>query len=143
MPEAVVALAALAALGFVLAPLLHGSSRRDEVVANDPASDAAQRKHAALAAIVDLEREHAMGKLGDEDLAALRRSLEAEALQALREGEGSEAGRRSRPAPARHEEELEREIAAVRARLRCPACGAPRPAASLCPGCGAAPAPSQ
>ena len=142
MPEAIVALAAIAALGFVLAPLLGNGSRRVEI-AGDPGSDADQRKHAALAAIVDLEREHAMGKLGDEDLSALRRSLEAEALQALRDAERSEAAARSGAAAGRQEEELEREIAAVRARLRCPACGTPRPAASDCPGCGAAPAPTQ
>ena len=140
---AVVAVLVVVALAYVLLPLLTPGPRRNEPTTPDPDLEARQRKHAALAAIVDLEREHAMGKLGDDDLEALRRSLEAEALEALRSIDRS---RPIQPAGAAREgddDKLEREIAEMRARLRCPACGAPRSQEPPCPRCGAgSPAPS-
>ena len=66
------------------------------------------RKRAALEALVDLQAEHAIGKLSDDDYEQLQTTYQAEALTVLDEIEaaGDSAG-----------DELEAEIAATRARL--------------------------
>ena len=123
---ATVILLALAAVAYVVAPILRGPRRAPAPV--DDNSEARARKDAALAAIIDLEADYAMGKLGTDDLESLRRAPEAQALRAIRTLRG---------APVTADHELEREIAAVRSRLKCPNCGAARGESSPCPACGA------
>lgn len=134
MAELVVVLLVLVALAYVGMPLLRG--RGAASAPEEPGvAEATARKRTALGAIVDLESDHVMGKLTDDDFETLRRDYETEALEALRCLDALQA-------PAR--DDLEREIATVRARLECPACGAPRRAGARCPRCGdSSPAESQ
>jgi hypothetical protein len=123
-----VALLVVALLYYVTQPLRTRSvdgpdaraSLRDELAA---------RKRAALVGILDIESEREAGKLSDEDFGILRREYEAEAIGALR---GLEAD-----LPAA-DDELEAEIAALRAELICSECGAPKRRAARCARCGAA-----
>jgi hypothetical protein len=87
------------------------------------------KKKSALGAIIDIEDEKTVGKLSDEDFEILRREYEAEALDALIELDGLQR--------VPDDDSLEAEIAAMRARLACPACGAPRLSAGPCERCGA------
>jgi hypothetical protein len=124
----VVALAALAILVWVCAPL-----RRPELEVDDArllADEADARKRAALTAIVDLEDDHSVGKLGESDFRTLRRQYEAEAVAAITELDALEASGGSI-------DELEAEIARVRRAMTCPKCGATRAPDESCPRCGA------
>ena len=128
MEEILVALAAVAALAYVVAPLRRGP----RLQSNDPgrAEEAEARKRAALTAIVDLESERDAGKLSESDFDNLLAGAEAEALAALAEADlvaGADLD----------DDELEREIAAMRERLACPACGAMRAPGERCARCGA------
>ncbi|CAN5567931.1 hypothetical protein BH20ACT21_BH20ACT21_18750 [soil metagenome] len=125
---AIVGVAALAILVWVVAPMLRGA----RVARRSPAPPAAvDRKTTALSAIVDLEEERALGKLAPPDFETLRANYEAEALAALRELTTIAA------APQPSDEELEAEIAEMRASLACPRCGLPLGAASTCSQCDA------
>ncbi len=128
IPVLVVALLACAALAFVVAPLRKGPIAADDGVSM-AMDDATTRKHSALAAIVDLENERDIGKLSIQDFELLRRQYEVEALAALRDLDLLQA--------VGDEAELEAEIAAARAELSCPSCGALRRAGEQCPRCGA------
>jgi cytochrome c-type biogenesis protein CcmI len=133
---AAVLLTALAVF-LLLQPIL-GGVETSRVRGEEP-SEAQFRKRVSLLQLRDAEYEYAMGKLGEEDYQALRQELSAEALAAIRaeesEGDpGSSAGQAEA-------EDLEAEIAAVRARLRqgtfCPECGIPNPVGSrFCSECG-------
>ena len=94
-------------------------------------SAAADRKAIALTAIVDLEEERALGKLAAPDFDTLRANYEAEALAALRELTMLSAP----PQPS--DDELEAEIAEIRAALACPRCGRTFSAGRTCSQCGA------
>lgn len=124
-----VALLALLAAYYVAVPLARGP-RRDLPQRTSLAAEAARRKQNALTAIVDLERDLEAGKLGAEDFEVLRDEQEAHALSALKAID-SLAG------VERADEDIEAEIAGVRARLACPACGATRSRRGPCPRCGA------
>jgi rubrerythrin len=125
--DALIGLLAVGAFAWSLAPLRSGPIRirpaRDRLV-----EEAQARKAAAVAGIVDLEEEHALGKLAEPDLQALKADYEAEALLALRE---LDALKRV------DDDSLEAEIARVRAELACPSCGALRLPGKDCPSCGA------
>ena len=123
----VVAVLACAAVVYVALPLRGGPRTETEEIPS-PIQEAAEKKTAALAGIVDLEHEHAAGKLSSEDLEQLRAGYESEVLQALEELDAA--------GPGSPEEELEREIAAARQQLACPSCGAPRVAGKPCTRCG-------
>jgi cytochrome c-type biogenesis protein CcmH/NrfG len=123
-----VALLGCLALAYVLAPVRRGP-RFDAEAPERRLEEADARKRAALSALDDLEGEHAVGKLSDADFASLRREYEAEALVALRQ---LDALRHSED-----DDEIEREIAALRDRLRCPNCGAARTPGRPCERCGA------
>lgn len=124
----VVALA-IAALAYVVAPV---AARRSDTVNEPPPDDPAEeKKAAALSGLIDLEDELDSGKLSAEDFRYLRERYERDALAALKEIQD----RSGRDAT---DDDLEREIAAVKARLRCPSCGTPRLAgAARCTRCGA------
>jgi hypothetical protein len=129
MDVAIVVLLAAGAAVFVAAPIRRGIPA--------PVEDAGleelhARKRSSLAALIDLESEHAVGKLSDADFEQLKTTYEAEALTVLDEIDALE------DAPAK--DDLENEIAAVRSRLErgtCPRCGASRRPGSRCPRCGA------
>lgn len=124
----IIAVLALAALVYVLGPLLRAPRRetRDE---SSLRAEAQARKDAALTAILDVELEQEVGKLSPVDAATLRAQYEAEALAALKELDALHEDTRG-------SEHLEDEIATVRERLRCPSCGAPRMPGDRCPRCG-------
>jgi hypothetical protein len=126
---AIVALLAILALAYVGAPLRR-RRRPPRRSTEDPpgVTDAEARKRAALAALMDLEEERAVGKLSDKDFLALRAEYEAEAIAALKQLD---------IAVLAPDDPLEAEIAAYRLRLQCPECGALRPAEGTCPRCGA------
>jgi rubrerythrin len=116
------------ALYYVARPLV-GGARAETTEPSQLISEADERKHAAILAILELEEENQTGKLSDGDLVALRSQYESAALQALRELE--ELG-----AEARVEDEFEAEIERLKEQMRCPKCGATRPANQTCPSCG-------
>lgn len=126
---ALVAILALGALVYVIAPLRSGprttAAERDQLV-----EEAEERKRAALVAIVDVDFEHQVDKLSTEDHRVLRTQYEVEALTALRELD--ELGIASQGS----DDPLEAEIAAMRDAMTCPSCGAIRPRATRCPACG-------
>lgn len=128
MTEVVVVVLALVAAWFVAVPLRRGKTSITEAV--DEVAEADAEKRAKLGALVELEEERIAGKLSETDFELLQRQYESEAIAALQrlDSLGDEA-------PA--EDDLEAEIARVRSRLRCPACGAPRQPAARCPECGA------
>ena len=128
--EIVVVALALVVAWYVAAPLRRGP-RRDVDRRSVLEDEAEQRKRAALGAIVDIEGERAVGKLSERDFDALRREYEAEALAALRELDTLRSSRRD-------DDELEDEIAALRAEMTCPTCGGIRTPEGVCPRCSAA-----
>ncbi|MGH2730209.1 MAG: hypothetical protein ACRDJI_06310 [Actinomycetota bacterium] len=123
-----IAFLACAALAYVLAPV-RGGPRSEPPDESATAAEVAGRKRAALTAILDLETERDVGKLSLADFEALRAEYEAQALAALAELDALES--RS------GDDAVEAEIAAVRARLVCPSCGAVRAPSGACPQCGA------
>jgi len=162
IPVLVVAIVALTVLAWVALPLRRGP-RSDAPLPSLELEEAEADKRSALVAIVDIENEHAVGKLSRPDLDALKAEYEARALEALRRAEAlreeqplsasggqadqrssqraSEAdersSRRSRQEEWLDDDELELEIAAIRERLRCPSCGAARAPGEPCDRCGA------
>lgn len=128
IPTVIVALLALAALVYVAAPVKRGP-RRNIDDTPDPRSALEERKYAALEALVDLEEEADMGKLDERELSGLKQRYEREALEALAALDSVDLVGTSDP--------LEAEIAAMKERLTCPACGAPREPGTRCARCGA------
>jgi hypothetical protein len=125
---AIVALLAIVALAYVGTPLRRRRPPHRPADERWGVTDAEARKRAALAALMDLEEERAVGKLSEVDFLALRAEYEAEAIAALKQLD---------IAVLAPDDPLEAEIAAYRLRLQCPACGALRPAEGTCPRCGA------
>jgi len=151
IPVLVVVIVALTVLAWVALPLRRGP-RSDAPLPSLELEEAEADKRSALVAIVDIENEHAVGKLSRPDLDALKAEYEARALEALRRTEalreeqplsasGGQAdqrsSRRSRQEEWLDDDELELEIAAIRERLRCPSCGAARAPGAPCDRCGA------
>jgi hypothetical protein len=99
---------AVAGLLYVAGPLTRPGRHRADP-ARGLGEELAARKRAALLGIVDLEGERAVGKLNDEDFAALRSEYEAEALVAI-----AELDQLHSAGPGH---DLEREIAELKARL--------------------------
>lgn len=124
----IVALLVLGALVYITRPLARKARSTD---APRPALEEANaRKQTALAAIVELEEEREMGKLGESDFESLRAQYEAEALEALKELDTVEQ-------VPELDDPLEAEIAAVRKQLQCPNCGSLRTSGGKCPQCDA------
>lgn len=126
----VVALAALAALAFVIAPLRRPEPDLADAVPAD-LERAREEKTAALTAIIDLEEEAQVGKLTTAELEVLRAGYEREALDALRRMDEL-----TTPSTAELDP-LEAEIEAMKRRLACPSCGAMREPGATCSRCGA------
>ena len=128
MSVALVAVLVAAALIYVLAALARGP-RGDDPDASTKIEEANATKHAALAALVDLEIEREMGKLSEDDFRTLAADYEAEAVIALRRLDAADASRAET-------DPLEAEIASIRRRLECPSCGALRAPGEKCVRCG-------
>jgi hypothetical protein len=118
--------AGVAAL-YVVVPLLREDRARFE--GWDPLAEHEARKNEALGSILDLEAEREANKLSAEEFDALRDEYERAALAAIREldvlREVDSDG-----------DALEAEIAELRARWSCPACGGIRAADGACSRCG-------
>jgi hypothetical protein len=129
IPGLLVALLVIVALIYVSAPIRRPRPAIDD---DQATSEAEARKVTALTAILDLESERDMGKLSDADFDELRSTYENDALAALAELDAAAVIPATDP--------LEREIAAMRERLRagrCPRCGAARAPGMACSRCGA------
>jgi hypothetical protein len=130
---AAVVIAALAcmALVYISVPLRRGPEQVLEPEMSPAVETATEQKRAALTGIIDLEEELAAGKLAPADFSTLRDMYEREALDALRRLDDLQTH-------TDLNDDLEREIAAARADLSCPSCGALKEAsASICSRCGA------
>jgi len=128
IPGLIIALLAVLALAYVTGPLRRPGAIEDDIAP----PEAETRKLTALTAILDLESERDVGKLSEADFVELRSTYESEALAALAELDATD--------DLGTEDPLEREIAAMRARLsaeRCPQCGTHRPVGTTCTRCGA------
>jgi hypothetical protein len=124
----VIAVWAAVALVYIASPLAGGTSR-EQPDGSALFDEADARKRAALVAIIDIEDEKEVGKLSQVDFDILRTEYEAEALTALAELDALSPG-------AYSDDDIEAEIAAMRARLVCPSCGALRQAGTVCERCG-------
>ncbi len=126
----VIALLAGTALAWVAQPLRDGP-RHDDVDADLLVEEASAKKDAALLAIVDLEEERELGKLAASDFSVLSQRYEAEAIEAFHTLDALRSDTRTA------DDDLEAEIAEMRAALTCPACGSLRDPGTACAGCGA------
>src|ERR671910_2282087 len=100
---------------YISIPLVRGARPEADSV-SIRLEEAGARKEAALGALVDIENERLIGKLSTTDFELLREEYEVEALAALKELDAIEEGDADN-------DELEAEIAAMRARMACPECG--------------------
>lgn len=129
-------LVALAVVLFILQPVvkgLHASLERDEFELTDTEA----RKRVALLALRDVEYDYLADKLDEQDYRSLKAELTAEALAAL------EADEQARGGSGAGEDDLEAEIAQIRAGLTsgcfCDACGFSNDLGSrFCSACGQA-----
>ena len=128
IPELVVGALALAAVAYVLAPVTRGP-RTGLVDTDSLEAEAEAKKKAAFEAIVDIETERDTGKLSEGDYTELRRDYELDALEAMRAADAARS-------PG-NDDELEKEIGEIRARLACPSCGSLRGPGGSCPRCDA------
>ena len=126
--DLLIALLACAAVAYV-ASAPRTAPRRFPDALRSSEEELEAKKKSALGAIIDIEDERTVGKLSDEDFEILRREYEAEALDALLELDSLQT--------VGDDDALEAEIAAMRARLACPNCGAPRASSGPCERCGA------
>lgn len=109
--QVVVGLLAAAAVGWIVKPLL-GRRRALRAPAEDRrTADLLEEKSGVYRSILDLELDHRMGKVDEEDYNLLRQQSKAEALGIIRELEGEAE-------PESEQATLEAEIQAARARLR-------------------------
>jgi hypothetical protein len=130
-------IAAIAAL--ILAPLVRPRTEEGSAGPSAGGEAPASRSRAALAAIGELEFDHATGKLADDDYRMLRSRYEVRAVDALTEPTAT----RPPAAPSTRipaaDDALEAEIRAARGRRFCTSCGEGLPAgARFCPACGGA-----
>jgi hypothetical protein len=121
---AIVVVLVATALIYVLAPVAKPAGR--DAPGAGGGNEAAARKKTAVDALFDLAEERAAGKLSDADYNLLKHEYELELLSALEDldslGENDDA--------------IESEIAAMRARLECPNCGALKKPEGPCERCG-------
>jgi hypothetical protein len=125
-------LLAVAALAFVLYPLLFDARSSSAPRSVRPRQSATARDEDAVVALREIEFDRATGKLSDADYAELKTRYTARALEAMRaSGGASESGAAVDP--------VEQAVLAFRARLRsCARCGPrPEPDAIYCSNCGA------
>lgn len=92
---------AAAAAAFVIAPLFRPGAAEAERVARSlsEAQDLDSQREMALAALRDLEDDHATGKIGESDYLELKGRLSARAVDILRRIDELEAPARPAPVP--------------------------------------------
>jgi len=144
------ALLVVAVVAYVISPIIQ---RRHAPLSTegDDLTDALARKRVALMALRDAEYDFETGKVDQQDYDALRQELSAQALNALKEAEALESPEAQAATPAASDEDIEAEIAQVRAGLAsgvaCAPCGQlNRLGSNFCTSCGrplAQPAPAQ
>jgi hypothetical protein len=119
---------ALGALAYVLWPLIAADGRTERVAEPPVPLDDPGEPTEAIAALTEIEFDHATGKLSDADYAALKARYTAEAVAEMRAD------------PDREDDPVEAEIRRARAQTRvCPTCGPrPEPGARYCSSCGVA-----
>jgi hypothetical protein len=129
IPLVIGTLLAVAALAYVLFPLLFGTSAPRQVRAAIPSAGARVPEHEAVAALREIEFDRVTGKLSDADYAELKTRYTGQALAAMR---------LSATDPALADDAAEAAILAYRARLKsCARCGPrPEPDAVYCSSCG-------
>lgn len=109
--QVLVALVTLGTLAWMARPLL-GRRRELKGPGDDRrTADLLEEKQSVYRSIMDLELDHEMGKMGNEDYRQLRQQSKAEALGIIRELEGDASEETGQAT-------LEEEIRAARARLR-------------------------
>jgi len=125
-------LLAVAALAYVLYPLVFASPAPGARPLRRSARGASEGDEDAIVALREIEFDRATGKLSDADYAELKTRYTQRALDAMRA-----AG--SAPADAPVEDVVEAAVLAIRARLKsCARCGPrPEPDAIYCSNCGA------
>ncbi len=141
-------LALLLLVAFIVArPLIEG--RRLDEAGPTPADDLLAEREGILAALRDLDFDHAMGKIADEDYAPQRAQLVARGVEALKQLErlGVEdaieqaIAARRKARPAREAEAFDFtsfRSGVVRAEAACPNCGRlTHPEDKFCAQCGA------
>jgi hypothetical protein len=122
-------LLALGALAYVLWPLIVAEGRSSALHRATSAPATAPDDHGdAVAALREIEFDHATGKLSESDYAALKTQYTSEAVAAMRARESVA------------DDPVEAEIRRARAQTGvCPVCGPrPEPGARYCSRCGAA-----
>lgn len=124
----VVAVVALFALAYVTGPLRRGRALIEQH--SDEIAEADAEKRTKLGALIELEEDRFAGKLSAPDFERLRRQYESEAVDALKRLDSLQR------TPV-EDEDVESEIARVKAQLRCPSCGVARTPGASCPRCGA------
>ena len=125
---------------YVLQPVLSGLEAPMEADDEEP-TDAEAKRRVALLALRDVEYDMETGKLDEEDYAALRRDLSAEAIAALDVEEAEKRAAAGAGVDALDAGDVEADIARVRAGLRdgrtCARCGHVNPEGSqFCSICG-------
>lgn len=117
----------------ILVPLRRSNTRSSEpdTARSDEIERADLDKRSALEALVEVDEDHATGKLSTEDFVMLKTEYEKRALTALKALDVARAR-------AAGDDDIEREIAAIRAQLACPSCGGLRSGEGVCPRCDAA-----
>ena len=135
LPLVIGTLLAVAALAFVLYPLLVAAPVREGRGVSRVARSVASGDEDAVAALREIEFDRATGKLSDADYTDLKARYTQRALEAMRAGGAT--GVTASTASAT--DAVEAAVAAIRARLRaCPNCGPrPEPDAIYCSNCGA------
>lgn len=91
---------AIIAAGTVIYPIVYGRWGLPGNVVPGSVVDRETRKRVALAALREVEYDHAAGKLDDSDYAAMRSQLEMEALTAVRAADTAGEAQGSRVAHA-------------------------------------------
>ena len=137
-----IALVSAAVILFIIQPVvkgLHASLERED----DELTDTEARKRVALLALRDVEYDFLAGKLDEDDYRAMKSELTAEALAALEADEAARAEQSGGTLTASGTEDLEEEIARIRAHIRsglvCSTCGYTNEEGSrFCSSCGTA-----
>lgn len=111
MEQVVVGLVVAATLAWIVRPLLGRRRALWQPAEDRRTADLLEEKSSVYRSILDLELDHQMGKMDNEDYNLLRQQSKAEALGIIRDLEG-EAEAESEQAT------IEAEIQAARARLR-------------------------
>jgi hypothetical protein len=123
-------------LGYPLLPSSRSLGRAGRV---DPTVELRQRKEQVYAAIKEIEFDHALGKLAEEEYRRQRQQLESEAISLLRLLDLVQGG-----GPTSVRVRVREDVQRLRQRRgkdegRCPGCGAQcRPQDRFCAQCGAA-----